>query len=145
MAAVRQTAEQNLHARCPWCGCRPHNYKWNADHLIPLLQSASPLVAACASCNRRRQGKLPKAIHFERLFYSDRTVRSVPAAQMKELALEAAVSLFGSEYWIDLAIAAVDGQRPVYFWGTKQLSESHNAKLSDVVGSLTVDSNALVA
>lgn len=142
MGAVVKTAEQNLKARCPWCGTRPFNHKWSADHLVPLLRSSSPLVAACSSCNRRRQGKLPKGIHMERLFYSDRTVRSVPADQMKELVNAAAESLFGSSYWCDLAIAAVDGKRQIFFWGTKQLAPAHCAKLASVVGTLTRDTNA---
>ena len=142
MAAVVRTAETNFKAKCPWCGTRPFNHKWSADHLVPLLRSSSPLVAACSSCNRRRQGKLPKGIHMERLFHSDRTVRSVPAAEMRELVNAAAESLFGSTYWVDLAIAAVDGKRPVFFWGTKQVSEHHNAKLSSVVGTLTRNVNA---
>ena len=136
MAAVVRTAERNFKAKCPWCGTRPFNHKWSGDHLVPLLKASSPIVAACSSCNRRRQGKLPKGIHMERLFHSDRTVRSVPAAEMRELVNAAAESLFGSTYWVALAIAAVDGKRQIFYWGTKILAKPENEKLASVIGPL---------
>ena len=133
MDAVVRTAEGDLKVRCWWCGLRPHNYKWEADHIFPLLKKSSPIAAACRGCNRNRQQRIPNGSQMRRLFHSPEVLRTVPSETLRELAKEAATSLFGGPHWIPLLIAAVDGKKPVYFAKNK-IAVRETAKLVECIG-----------
>lgn len=111
---LRDTAMADPAVLCPWCGGRPFDGKWEADHIAPLLGVLGPMVAACGICNRRRQQKYPRADQKQRLFWSERVLRTCSAEQLRRTLEAAAASIFGSEYWIDLLIGAVAGRKFVY-------------------------------
>ena len=152
MELVRNAARYDAAMVCWVCGSRPVPKQkrqtlesgeevwvwveeWVADHVYPLLGEAGELAAACASCNKRRAGKLPTINMKQRLFHSDRVVRSCLAEDMAAVGKSAAVRLFGSEGWLDLLIAAVDGMKYVYHQaGSKAKLESD--KLASVLGRL---------
>ena len=133
MKAIREAAARTLGAVCWWCGKRPHDEKWAADHVFSLLRQRSPLVAACAKCNRSRNQKLPNSTRMERLFHSPQVVRSCPAADLRLLAETASAEMFGSEIWIDLLIAAVDGKKLVYHPRGSSFAAEQNTRLNDYI------------
>ena len=111
---LRDTAMADPAVICPWCGSRPADGRWEADHIAPILGVLGPMVVCCGVCNRRRQQKYPRGDQKTRLFWSDRVLRSCTSEQLRATLEAAAADIFGSEYWIDLLIAAVDGRKFVY-------------------------------
>ena len=108
METIRTSAERDPAVVCWKCGSRPWNGKWEADHIFPLLGKYGPLVAACRACNRGRGGELPDGTECHRLFHGRQVLRSMPAESLRRLAVAEATRLFGSRYFIEVLIAAVD-------------------------------------
>ena len=73
-----------------------------------------PIVITCKGCNRRRTQQIPNATQMQRLFWSERVLRSVDALELRSIAQAGAIRLFGSTEYIATLIAAVDGGKNVY-------------------------------
>lgn len=137
-AELRQIAEQDEYVICWWCGDRPIDGKWEADHIFPLLGMMSDMAAACAKCNRRKQQRNAWAEQKERLFWSSRVVRTCTAEECREIAKTQSIKLFGSTEWIGLLIAATmpnkhGKTKPVFMAGGGQRRDrAANAKLQEV-------------
>ena len=99
---------------CWWCGNRPLDNLWDCDHSFPLLGLNGPMTATCKGCNRRRQQQIPNATQMQRLFWSERVLRSCDALELRSIAQAGSIRLFGSTEYIATLIAAVDGGKNVY-------------------------------
>lgn len=106
MNAVRKEAQSNPFAVCWWCGERPRNNRWHADHIFALLGEWGPVLAACEDCNKIRRRRLPTMDRCRRAFHSDRVVRSVSRGELQEIARRKSEDLFGTTEWITLLMAA---------------------------------------
>lgn len=62
-------------AICWWCGSRPLDNQWQADHIAPT-EIDSHIIVACRKCNRVRQGLVPTARQWQRLLHDENIVRS---------------------------------------------------------------------
>ena len=112
MDAVRRAAQMNEIVVCWWCGGRPWNGRWHADHIFALLGEKGPVLAACAVCNVRRRRRLPTRDKCMRAFHGDNVVRSCSQEGLQQIAREAAEELFDGVEWIRLLIAADDSKSP---------------------------------
>lgn len=112
MRAVRETAKTNPAAICWWCGERPHNNRWAADHVFPLLGEFGPVVAVCAFCNRTKRRRLASVDQCRRLYHSDDVVRSCGKVKLQNIAKEETSRLFKSTAWITTLMAADNTYKP---------------------------------
>ena len=99
---------------CWWCGKRSHDGVYEGDHVFPLLGVDGPIVITCKGCNRRKQQQIPMATQMQRLFWSERVLRSCDALELRSVAQAGSIRLFGSTEYIATLIAAVDGGKNVY-------------------------------
>lgn len=106
---IKIEASRNPSKVCWWCGDRPHNHIWHADHLCPQLPD-TPLVAACAYCNASRQGKVPQPSAIARLFNPTDIVCSLPKAALIHYLHTKSQRLLGSPGKFDVLIAAQKGR-----------------------------------
>ena len=137
-AGLRRLAAEDPDVICWWCGMRPLDGNWDADHIFPLLGMWSDMAATCRKCNRRKQQRMARSEQKERLFWSSRVVRTCSAERCCEVAKEQSTKLFGSSDWIDLLIAATmpnkHGKTKPVFWagGGQKKAKSLNIKLEEV-------------
>lgn len=120
--AISKTAFYDQTKICWWCGGRPHDNKWHADHLCPELAD-SPLVAACRRCNQSRQHVVPQPSAVRRLFHSPDIVCSMGLSALRQYLLSSAERVLGHPHLFETLIAAQRGKGYVRTYGK-------NAKLT---------------
>ena len=124
MKVVRQLAKSYPAAICWWCGSRPFDERWSADHVYPLMGEASPVVAACLRCNQMRQEEVPTYERVQRLLRAGLVVRSVDGETIRRIGLEECVRRWGRDDCLDLLIAAVPGKARVFRDGRRDRTYS---------------------
>lgn len=120
--AVSRTAHFDLSKICWWCGSRPHDNRWQADHLCPELVD-SPLIAACRRCNQSRQHIVPQPGAVRRLMNSPDIVCNLGLPALRHYLFTSSERLLGHKHLFEVLIAAQKGKGYVRTYG-------RNAKLT---------------
>ena len=144
MQRIRETAAANPAAICWWCGKRPWNNRWDADHIFALLGPSGPVLAACTDCNNTRRRRLPSLDKCRRAFHSDRVVRSVSKAELQHIARAESERLFRTTEWIPLLIAADKTTRPQVIKSGRHKGGVAHAETARLLEMLTERNRAVV-